>query len=145
ERVPHVHPRRRGGAGGEREQHAHGHQDRGRAEQPAVGGPPPHAQRGAVAAGEGVGVGRRRHAVAPRAGWILRASTAARNASPRASKSANWSNEAHAGDSSTTASRPEAAASAYAWAVAASSVRLTTVFALPFSTPAKSSAASPIR
>ena len=72
----------------------------------------------AVGAGEGVSAGLRLgHRGSARAlgGWRgEQAWTAARKASPRSSKSANWSNEAQAGESSTMASSPAARASAKA-------------------------------
>src|SRR3954466_6484150 len=46
------------------------------------------------------------------AGRLASSCTAARKASPRASKSVNWSKDAQAGDSSTMASPPAAAAGA---------------------------------
>jgi hypothetical protein len=79
------------------------------AQHPAVDGPPPDADGGAVGAREGVGLGRT-HAAPAWAG--SRAMTAERKASPRSSKSANWSKLAPAGDRSTMASWPEALASA---------------------------------
>src|SRR5262249_20297613 len=74
------------------------------------------------------------------------ARTSVRNLSPRTSKFGYWSNEAQAGESSTTgALRPEASASAAAAATARSSVSTISFSALPASVAAKAGAASPIR
>src|SRR4051812_14427596 len=66
-----------------------------------------------------------------------RSLTADRKASPRCSKSANWSKEAQAGDRRTMASLPLARASAKAAAVAAAMVPDCTASALPFRVSAK--------
>ncbi|MEI9887548.1 MAG: hypothetical protein WDN08_13810 [Rhizomicrobium sp.] len=93
----------RGRAGGEGEHQADGDQHQHQHQRNPVDGPPP--------GGIGAAVGARVHD-ASRTGWALRSATAARKASPRASKSLNWSNEAQAGDSSTTgAATPAFAAS----------------------------------
>ena len=74
------------------------------------------------------------------------ASTKSTNAFPRTSKFGYWSNEAQAGDSSTTGSlAPEAAASRAAAATAAASVTLISAGTLPSSVLANSAAASPIK
>src|SRR5262245_28230438 len=74
------------------------------------------------------------------------ASTSSRKASPRTSKLRYWSNEAQAGDSSTTGSATsDAAASRAASATARSSVAAMTWGTRPCSSAAKSVAASPIR
>ncbi|MHC2822444.1 hypothetical protein ACVMBY_006004 [Bradyrhizobium huanghuaihaiense] len=73
------------------------------------------------------------------------ACTSSRNLAPRISKLRYWSNEAQAGDSSTTASAsPDASASRAACSTATSSVWLISCATVP-SVPENSSAASPIR
>ena len=113
EGIADVHPRRSRGTGGEGHGDAKDHQDGNRTQQPAVHGPPPHADAGAVGPGEGL-VGRiRAHASAsPAATAPASSHTASRKAWPRASKSANWSKEAQAGDRSTIPPSPDAWASA---------------------------------
>src|ERR1700761_8266886 len=78
----------------------HGERDQG----PAVHGPPPAAEDGMIGTGEG-------HAHAATSG---KAWTAATKKRPRTSKFGNWSNEAQAGDSSTTPPLPSASAIAAA-------------------------------
>src|SRR6266436_5279420 len=72
--------------------------------------------------------------------------TRSRNFAPRISKLRYWSNEAQAGDNSTTGSAsPEASASRAELATATSSVSLISYVTLPSSVAANSLAASPIR
>ena len=83
-----------GGARRERHDEADHHQRSEGTEQPPIDGPHP--------IGDGAAFRSRHHDYAPPPSSVER--RRARNASPRASKLANWSNEAQAGDSSTTGS-----------------------------------------
>src|SRR3546814_8979037 len=90
-----------GGAGGEDQDHTEEDQPGERRQGPAVDGPPPAAEGAGVGAGEGRHDAALSDPFAAPAGHS--ASTSRRKASPRSSKLANWSNEAQAGDRSTTA------------------------------------------
>src|SRR5437763_8356563 len=80
--------------------HAEPDQHTVRTQAPAIDGPPPPSHGVLIDSGEF-------HVRAvPGFGKLP---TSRRNSSPRASKLANWSNEAQAGDSSTTASRSRSA------------------------------------
>ena len=96
--------------------------DQGQRSRPAASGRPsttrrPARVRSVRAKRASSVVDRVGHPVArlsPQRALAARSWTAARKASPRSSKSANWSNEAQAGESSTMASSPAALASAKA-------------------------------
>src|SRR6185437_13686399 len=111
-------------------QRAEPDQRRQRHQRPAVDGPPPLRHRALIGAGVFHGAPGKE-------------ATSARNASPRASKSVNWSNDAQAGDSSTMPRSALAAAKAAATAL--SSVTSISCGTAPPSVAAKSGAAWPIR
>ena len=121
-------------------------QDQSRADE-GEDGADQHVIDGEPPVGDTAAVGARQPHAAPRfMSMPGNAATSARKASPRTSKLRNWSNEAQAGDNSTTGSRaPAAAASRAAAAVAASSVPQRSNTTLPSSVAANSSVASPIR
>src|SRR5690606_40501736 len=101
--------------GGERQHGADGNQHGDGDQQPAIDGPPPAAEDGGIGAREGD------HAAAPVT--APRRATSSMKASPRCSKLLYWSEEAQAGESSTTApSIPSRRAAASASSSATSSV-----------------------
>ena len=115
---------RRGGRGGGDRDQPDPDQHRDHQQQDAVDLPEPAPRRRAVRAPVAARIGQRGGRLDPagealgrqrsgRARTIHNASTAARNASPRASKSVNWSNEAQAGDSSTVSPGSASAAAAF--------------------------------